>query len=248
MVLSSAEKDERIVAVIPIRGSDDEFKEGGIPMLGDRPLLEYTLQAAKDAQLLDRAIVSTDSEAIATFCRQYSVEVPFLRPIALSESTATVTDVLLHCVDWLRNNEHYETDWVVKLEVTHPFRPKGMIDIFIETAFAQKVDSAFLVYEEIHSYWSVDQNGNPELVGQEVDLPRKARRPFYRDLSGLASITRAANLESGKLYGKNLGLIPTHDLFAIVDTHEGKASSYRDKVGFRLAQILAPTFIDNIKA
>jgi hypothetical protein len=104
------------------------------------------------------------------------------------------------------------------------------------------------VYEEMHSYWSIDQNGNTELVGQEVDLPRKARRPFYRDLSGLASITRPTNLESGKLYGKNLGLIPTRDLFAIVDTHEGKAAAYRDKAGFRLAQILAPAFIDSMKA
>jgi CMP-N,N'-diacetyllegionaminic acid synthase len=89
---SAAQTGEKIVAVIPIRGADDEFKEGGHPMLGNKPLVEYTFQAAKDSQLVDRIIVSSESEAIADFCRQYSVEVPFIRPVALSESGATVTD------------------------------------------------------------------------------------------------------------------------------------------------------------
>jgi CMP-N-acetylneuraminic acid synthetase len=237
---------EQIIAVIPIRGSDDEFRENAVPMLGERPLVEYTLLAAKEARLLDRVIVSTDSEAIAEFCRGYDVEVPFIRPSSLSEATATVTDVLLHCVEWLETNETYHTDWVVKLEITHPFRPRGIIDSLIETALAKNIDSAFLAYEDLHSFWTVDENGNPELVGQEVDLPRKTRRAFYRDSSGLGAITRAANLKTGKLYGKNLGLIPIRDLFAIVDTHEGQASSYRDKVGFQLAQLLTPAFINSL--
>jgi CMP-N,N'-diacetyllegionaminic acid synthase len=234
--------NEKIIAVIPIRGADDEFRESAIPMLGERPFVEYTLAAAKEARLLDRIIVSTDSEALAEFCRGYDVEVPFIRPFSLGESKATVTDVLLHCVEWLECAENYHTDWLVKLEITHPFRPKGIIDTVIKTVLAQRVDSAFLAYEEIHSYWSLDQHGNPKLVGEEVDLPRKARRPFYRDLSGLGAITRASNLKSGTLYGKNLGLIPIRDLFAIVDTHEGTGSSYRDKVGFQLAELLAPAF------
>jgi CMP-N-acetylneuraminic acid synthetase len=240
----STEKNEQIVAVIPIRGLDDEFKDSPIPVLGDRPLVEYTLRAAKKARLLDRIIVSTDNEAIADFCRRYGVEVPFIRPAALSAAGASVTDVLLHCVNWLKDNEHYQVDWVVKLEVTHPFRPHGMLDNFIETVLSQNLDSAFLVYEEIHSYWTLDPNGNPTLVGEDVDLPRNTRRPFYRDLGGLGSITRAANLKRGKLYGKNLGLVPVRDLFALVDTHEGKSSCYRDKIGFRLAELIAPAFND----
>jgi CMP-N-acetylneuraminic acid synthetase len=233
---------ERVIAIIPIRGSDDEFRDNSVPMLGERPLVEYTLLAAKEAQLLDRVMVSTESDAIAEFCRRYDVEVPFLRPPFLSQPTATVTDVLLHCVNWLETHQDYRADWIVKLEITHPFRPKGIIDGLIETALAQNVDSAFLAYEEIHSYWTIDENGNPQLVGQDVDLPRKTRRPFYRDTSGLGAITRCANLKIGKLYGKNLGLIPFRDMFGIVDTHEGKASSYRDRAGFRLAELLAPEF------
>lgn len=233
---------ERIIAIIPIRGSDDEFKEGPSPLLGDRPLVEYTILAAKKARLLERVLISTDSEAISEVCRQYDVEVPFIRPGWLSARTATVTEVLLHGVEWLETNERYHPDWVVKLEITHPFRPAGIIDTVIETALAQQVDSAFLAYEELHRFWTLDGAGKPQLVGKDNDLPRSSRTPFYRDSSGLVAITRSTNLKAGRLYGKDLGLIPFRDPFAVVDTHEGSAPYYRNRVGFRLAELLAPAF------
>ena len=233
---------DHIIAVIPIRGSDEEFREGPTPLLGDRPLIEYTLQAAKESRRLDRVIVSTDSEAIAEVCRQYGVEAPFIRPPALGAATAAVTDVLRHCLEWLEANEQYRAEWVVKLEITHPFRPSGLVDLVIDAALDQQVDSAFVAYNEIHSYWTLDESGRPLQVGQEIDVPRKIRRPFFRDVSGLVAITRSTNLKAGKFYGDQVGLIPLRELFAIVDTHEGEAPSYRERTGFRLAELLAPEF------
>ncbi len=233
---------ETVIAVIPIRGSDEEFADGPLPRLGGRPLIEYTLLAAKEAKRLDRMLVSTDSSAIAEACRGYGVEAPFLRPVSLSEPGVAETAVLRHAVEWLERQEGYRVDWVVKLEITHPFRPPGIIDRVIETALATPVDSAFLAYEEIHSYWTLDEQGQPQQVGQEVDVPRTARRPFYRDVSGLAAITRASNLRAGSLYGERIGLIPCHELVAIVDTHEGPTGPDGKRAGFRLAELLAPDY------
>lgn len=235
--------EEQTIAIIPIRGSDNEFSDGPNPLLGGRPLLAYTLLAAKAAKRLNRVIVTTDSPIIAEVCRGYDVELPFIRPEHLSKPSATATEVLRHCIEWLEAKERYRTDWVVKLEITHPFRPPGVIDLTVQTALAQGVDSAFLVHEEKGSYWTLGDTGQPEQVGQEVDVPRRIRKPFYRDLSGLATMTRASNLKSGRLYGRNVGLIPVRDLFAIVDTHEGaNGHSYREWTGFRLAELLAPEF------
>lgn len=233
---------EKILAVIPIRGSDEEFREGPLTPLGGRPLLEYTLLAAKKSERLDRIVVSTDSEAIAEVCRSYGVEVPFLRPPTLSAPSVTLTEVLRHAVEWLDAQDHYHADWVVKLEITHPFRPKGIIDSVIETTLAQQVDSSFLAYEEVHSYWTVDETGKPQQVGQEVEIPRGIRRPFYRDVSGVAAMTRAENLRAGRFYGNKIGLIPWRDLFAIVDTHEKGGSLGQERVGVRLAELLAAEF------
>ena len=52
--------------------------------------------------------------------------------------------------------------------------------------------------------------------------------------------------KAGKLYGDNVGLIPLRDLFAIVDTHEGDGPSYRERTGFRLAELLAPEFLKTV--
>lgn len=234
--------NERIIAIVPIRASDEEFRDGSFRLLGGRPLIEYTLLAAKEAHRLDRIVVSTDSEAIASICRDYGVDVPFVRPPALSDPAVSLTEVLRHTLEWLELHEGDCPDWVVKLEITHPFRRKGMIDLVIETALARQVDSAFLVHEEAHSYWTLDEAGKPQQVGEAVDVPRHIRRPLYRDLSGMAAITRTANLKAGTLYGTNIGLIPWRDLFAIVDTHEQGGSSHQDRVGFRLAELLAPEF------
>ena len=234
--------EPKIIAIIPIRGSDEEFRDGPNPMLGERPLLEYTLLAAKEARLLDRVIVSTDSQAIAEVCRGYGAEVPFIRPSRLSEPTVAVTEVLRHCVEWLESNQGYSAEWVVKLEITHPFRPQGIIELVIEAALAQQVDSAFAACHELHSYWTLDETGKPQEIGQAIDIPRNTRRPFFRDVSGLVAITRSSNLKAGRFYGDQVGLIPLQEIFAIIDTHEGAAASYRERMGFRLAELLAPEF------
>lgn len=233
---------ETIVAVIPIRGADEEFRDGAMPLLSDRPFLEYTLLAAKESQRLSRIIVSTDSEPIAQACRAYGVEAPFLRPASLSARTVSGTDVLRHAVEWLEAQEGDRAEWVMKLEVTHPFRPKGLVDWVVETTLAQGVDSAVLVYEDAHTYWTIDEDGQPQRMGQEVEVPRHLRRHFYRDLSGLATMTRVENLKAGRLFGKRVGLIPWRDLFALVDTHERGGLSQHEPVGWRLAELLAPAF------
>lgn len=229
---------EKILGVIPIRGADQEFADGKIPMLGKKSLLDYTFDAVKESKKLDRVIVSTDSRFIADLCKSKGIDAPFLRPPELSQSSATVTDVLLHALSWLEKNENYQPAWVVKLEVTHPFRPKGLIDMLIDTAMANGVDSAFLAHEEISSFWTLNEDGKPRLLGSSIDSPRKTRSPFYRDFGGLGSITRTSNLKAGQLYGSNLGLIPFRDFFATVDTHDGAG----EKRGLKLAELLAPAY------
>lgn len=238
--------DLRFLAVIPIRGADDEFAEGADVRLGDRPLIAYTIAAALASRHLDRVVAFTDSRAIADLAVELGAEAPFLRPPSQSDRRVTVTQVLRHVVERL-DEEGYRADWVVKLEVTRPFRPPGIIDHVIELALAQKVDSAFLAYEEPHSYWIVDADGRPRQMGDDMEVPREFRRRVYRDVGGVVSVTRTDNLLRGVMYGDNVALVAVEDIFVTVDLHQGHARYFRDRVGFRLAEALLDSYRQTMK-
>lgn len=224
-----------IVALIPISGADPEFSEGQIPYLHDRPLIEYTIRAAQESALIERVIVSTDSEHIAETCRGYGVEAPFLRPQELANPTAPITEVLRHALKWLQEKENYSPEWVVMLLITYPFRPKGFVDNFIQTVLSQDLDSAFAAVKERHSHWFLREGGQPELVAFGSDKAKAQKRPFFRELSGLISMATGEVVLSGSLYGQKLGIIPTQDMRTVINVH--------DPIGQQLAELLAPQFL-----
>lgn len=224
-----------VVALIPISGGDPEFSGDQITYLHSRPLIEYTIRAAQESRLLDRVIVLTDSKQIAESCRSYGVEVPFLRPPELANPSAPITEVLRYALGWLEAKENYSPDWAAILLVTYPFRPKRFVDHFIQTVLSQDLDSAFAAVEERHSHWLLRERNQPELVAFGSETAKAQKRPFFRELSGLMSMAKREVILSGSLYGQKLGIIPTQDMWAVINVH--------DPIGQQLAELLAPQFL-----
>ncbi len=74
----------KIIAIIPARGGSKSIPLKNIyPILG-KPLIAYTIEAAKKSKLIDRIIVSTDHKKIAAVSRKFGAEAPFMRPAELS--------------------------------------------------------------------------------------------------------------------------------------------------------------------
>ena len=212
-------KDLRVVAVIPVRGSDKEIQRG-MPELAGRPLIQYTIESALKAKLIDRIIVSTDSEVVRKLSRQCGVEAPFIRPSELATEDTSLDQVLKHCVDWLEENEDYIADIVVLLEITHPFREKELITQVLNTLIQQDLDSVFTAYEEYHSFWVQSEHGELKSIDDASYLPRQRKRPVYREVSGLVCATKAEFIKKGMRLGKKVGLIPLRDIHALIDTHD----------------------------
>ena len=131
----------KVVGVIPARGGSKGLPHKNILPLGGKPVLAYTIEAALAAKSLDRVILSTDSQEIADIGKEYGAEVPFLRPLELAESGVPLECVFQHAITWLEDNEGYKVDVAVLLEVSHPFRPPGLIDRIVNTLVEQKLDS-----------------------------------------------------------------------------------------------------------
>jgi CMP-N,N'-diacetyllegionaminic acid synthase len=90
--------------------------------LKGRPLIAYTIDAARRADVFDRLILSTDDAAIAAFASSQGCDVPFMRPPDLARDETPHLPVLQHAVNWLADNQTYRPDAVMILQPTSPLR------------------------------------------------------------------------------------------------------------------------------
>ncbi len=123
---------KNILAVIPARGGSKSIPGKNVKKLGEHPLIAYSIAAGLQSQYVDRTIVTTDDETIASFAKEYGAEVPFMRPAYLAEDHVTDFPVFEHVLDWFDENERFQPDIIIQLRPTSPFRPIGSVDAAIE--------------------------------------------------------------------------------------------------------------------
>ncbi|MDK3155384.1 acylneuraminate cytidylyltransferase family protein [Kamptonema cortianum] len=102
--------------------------EKNIRPLGGKPLIAWTIEAARQSHYLDRLILSTDAENIIDVARRHGCEVPFVRPPELAADTTPGIDPVLHA---LSQPDFAHFDMVVLLQPTSPFRSAEDIDACI---------------------------------------------------------------------------------------------------------------------
>tara|TARA_R110001583_G_scaffold82491_1_gene218772 strand:- start:9740 stop:10429 length:690 start_codon:yes stop_codon:yes gene_type:complete len=109
------------LVIIPARAGSKGVLGKNIKLLNGKPLIQYTLDAAKEVFHDDEICVSTDSLEIKIIVEKNGLVVPFIRPSELATDTASTYDVLLHALDYYER-KNYFPDLVVLLQVTSPFR------------------------------------------------------------------------------------------------------------------------------
>lgn len=203
----------KILGIIPARGGSKGVPGKNIKLLGDKPLLQYTADAAKQAALISDTIISTDSEEIANVAAQSGIEVPFIRPEVLATDTASSIDMVIHAVNFLiAQGRKY--DAVCLLQPTNPFRQKGFIDMAIEKFIQAGSDSLISVLpvpHEFNPHWVFEKNaygnltvatGETEIIRRRQDLPVA----FYRDGSIYLTKTSVI-LQQQSFYGASVSYI-----------------------------------------
>lgn len=109
------------LGLIPAKGCSSRFARKNIRYLGDKPLLAWAAEAARDSGVIDRLILSTEDREVADIAESFGIEVPFLRPKELASDPAGVSDTALHAVEQLEAlGEHFRT--LVILLPTCPLR------------------------------------------------------------------------------------------------------------------------------
>ena len=141
--------NKRIIAIIPARGGSKGLPGKNLRNIFGKPLIEWTIEKAKEEQYLDTILVTTDHMETADISIKLGVEVPFIRPKELADDYASTYDVIRHALEYYTKSERKIFDYVVLLEPTSPLRDDGDIDTMLEMLInhASEYDSIVSVGE-----------------------------------------------------------------------------------------------------
>ena len=119
-----------------------------MPLYG-KPLVAWTIEAAKQSQYIDRCIVSTDDGEISEIAKNYNCEVPFIRPNELAQDDTKAISVVRHALVFLKEIGH-EYDIVIVIQPTSPLRTGGYIDSALELMEESRTESILSMVEASH--------------------------------------------------------------------------------------------------
>ncbi len=128
------------IALIPARGGSKRIPKKNIREFLGKPIIAYTIEAAKKSECFDRIIVSTDCPDIRDVAQDLGAEVPFVRPPDISVDYSTAIDVIKHTIIWLRE-QNIPLDLICCLYATAPFM--RATDIIEGLEKLKKDDEAF---------------------------------------------------------------------------------------------------------
>ena len=93
-----------ILCVIPARSNSKRIPNKNIKKFNGKPMISYSIQAAVNAKIFDKIIVSTDSDKIGLISKKYGAEYLFKRPKKLSGDYVWPKEVIKHAINWVKNN------------------------------------------------------------------------------------------------------------------------------------------------
>jgi N-acylneuraminate cytidylyltransferase len=144
-----------ILVLIPARSGSKGLPGKNIKKLHGKPLIHYTIDAAKEIFEKSQVIVTTDDADIAKISGLNGATIPFLRPKELAQDDSSTRDVILHCVQHLANKDK-KPSYIVLLQPTSPLRNSKHLNEALDLFFQQDCDMVVSVSEsKISPYFNL---------------------------------------------------------------------------------------------
>lgn len=195
-----------VVAIIPARGGSSRIPHKNIRLFSGKPMISYSIMAAQSSGVFNRIIVSTDSEDIAKIANDYGAEVPFMRPIELSDNYTPTAPVILHALNWLSSHE-LSTEYACCIYATAPFIRPEFIKMGYEIMVRNNVASAFPVTTfpfPIFRALKINANGHLEMFWPEYELTRSQDLPeAFHDAGQFYWLKVESFLKTKKIYSQD---------------------------------------------
>jgi CMP-N,N'-diacetyllegionaminic acid synthase len=149
----------KILAIIPARGGSKRLPGKNMKLLGDKPLVTWTIESAVGIPEICEILVSTDNAEIASIAKDAGAKVPWLRPEHLASDEATSVEVAIHALNWYEK-EFSKVDGVLLLQPTSPYRTRLTIQngINLFRVFNQSPIMG-VSPSQTHPQWALKQQG-----------------------------------------------------------------------------------------
>jgi len=185
----------RAAAFIFARGGSKGLTDKNIrPLLG-KPLIAWSIEHAIAVNRIERVFVSTDSEEIMKVARQYGAEVPFQRPVHLSQDDSPEWLAWRHALNYLKDKEGWLPDVMISVPATSPLRLSIDIENCLDEFEKGDVDAIVTVTESHKSpYFNMvkkNKDGTVTLLmPSQLGLSRRQDAPTVYDISTVAYAIR----------------------------------------------------------
>jgi len=149
----------KILAFVPARGGSKGIKNKNLAMLGNKPLIYYTLQTVKKIKNKAFPFVSTDSKKIKNYCEKNGFKSEYIRPKKLATDKSYVLSAIFHALTWLNKNKNLKFDAVMLFNPTSPIRKINEVNKIIDSFKRKKINSIVSVTKmKEHPYECIKSN------------------------------------------------------------------------------------------
>lgn len=178
----------KILVTICARGGSKGVKNKNIRMVAGKPLIQHTIDLAKQWKNAGKIVCSTDSGDILKIAKDCGIDVPFIRPPELSDDGAGKVDVIRHALKQCELLYDMNFDLVVDLDVTNPLRTVSDLDNCFEIFLAKHPDVLFSVVEAHRNPYfnmvEIDESGSVKLCkSYSEQFSRRQDAPKVYDLN-----------------------------------------------------------------
>jgi len=203
---------QSVMALIPARSGSKGIRHKNISLFQDKPLLAHSIVVAREAQRVDRVLVSTDSQHYADIAASFGAETPFLRPAEIAQDLSTDLEAFRHALMWLQENEGSIPDICVHLRPTYPRRDPVDVDRAIELLVesgADSVRSVVAAAETPYKMWFMDDDGylNPAVtsdIHEPYNMPRQSLPQAYIQQANIDVVWSRVILEQESMTGTRI--------------------------------------------
>lgn len=199
-------ENKKVLAIIPARGGSKGIPKKNIKAVSGKPMINYTIEAAKECEYIDKVIVSTDDEEIAEISMKAGAIVPFMRPEELATDEAELIGVVMHAIEFYeRKAERF--DIVVLLQPTSPLRTSEDLQKALEY-YVRKGEKSLISVSEVTETPVLmrqfgEENQLVKVVGEEETEQEKDIEKYYR-VNGAIYINSMSELNEETSFEDNV--------------------------------------------